>query len=83
MTKLPESCDPGMLDHLIFDLPLGTVGLAVESVPKVNWSRPEGTKATGCVGFLCPWILLVPVIPGGVGTDVVSHSTLILRSWVC
>jgi hypothetical protein len=32
--------------------PLGAVGLAIEFMPKVNWCRPEGTRATDWVGFL-------------------------------
>ena len=46
------------------------LGLAAEFVPKVSWHRPEGTQATGQAGFLHPWILLVTIIPGGVGTAV-------------
>ena len=63
--------------------PLGAVELATEFVPKVDWCRLEGTQATGQVEFLCLWVLLVPVIPSGVGPDVVSYSPLILKSWVC
>ena len=65
----------GVLEHLGVKLPLGVVGMAVEFVPKVNQGRPERTRVTGQVGFLCPWIPLVPVTPGGVGTDVVSSSS--------
>ena len=65
------------------ELPLGVVGLAEEFALKVNWHTLEGIWATGQVGFLCPWILLVPVTPGGVGTDIVSFSPLILQSWAC
>ena len=46
------------------------VGLAVEFIPKVDWSRQKRTLATGWVGFLCTWILLVPVTPSSVGKDV-------------
>ena len=63
------------------ELPLGVVGLTVESAPKVVQGtvpkRPEGTHATGPAEFLCAWVPLVPV-PPGVGTDVVSSSPLIL-----
>ena len=72
-----------MLERLGFEPPLGAVGLAVEFLPKVNQSIPEGAQATGRAVFLRPWSLLVPVTPGGVGTDVVSYSPLILRSWAC
>jgi hypothetical protein len=34
------------------------------------------------VGFLLPWILIVPVTPSDVETDVVLFSPVILRSWV-
>ena len=73
-----------MLEHLGVELLLGVVGLAAEFTPKVcsgHRFRPEGTHATGQAGFLCPWILLVPVTPSGVGTDVVFYSPVILRSW--
>lgn len=46
----------------------GAVGLVVEFVPKVNQGRLEGTQATDRVGFLIPWILLVPVTTSVVGT---------------
>ena len=85
VTKLLGSQDPvilGVLEHLGVEPPLGTVGLAAEFVPKVSQCRPEGTRPTGRVRFLHPWILLVPVTPGGVGT-VVFYSPLILRSWAC
>ena len=75
MAMLLRSCDSvilGMFESLGVELPLGVVGLAVEFVPKVNWHRLKGTRATGWAGFLCPWIPLVPVAPGGVGTDVSS-----------
>jgi hypothetical protein len=41
----------------------------------------ERTRATGCAWFLYLWLLLVPVTPGGVGTDVAFYSVVILRSW--
>ena len=69
----------GMLKCLGVELSLCIVGLAVEFKPKVCSGcllRPEGTHATGQVGFLGPWILLVPVTPS-VGTDVES-SPLVL-----
>ena len=75
MTKLLGSCDPvtlGVLENLGVELPLGVVGLAAEFGPKVCSGlqpRPEGTHITGQVGFLQPWIPLVPVTPSGVGTD--------------
>ena len=71
----------GVLECLGVELPLGVVGLAAEFRPKVCSGlqlRAEGTCATGRAGFLSPWILLVPVTPGGVGTDVVSSSPMIL-----
>jgi hypothetical protein len=64
----------GMLECLGVELPLGAVGLTVEFVPKVNWHRLEGSQVTGWEGFLCPWIPLFPVTPGGVATDVMSSS---------
>ena len=70
-----------MLEHLGVKLPLGVVGLTMKFVPKVcseHLLRLEGTQVTGQAGFLCPWILLVPVTPGGVGTGAMSSSTLIL-----
>jgi hypothetical protein len=67
-----------MLELLGVEPPLGVVGLAVEFAPKVKQSRPKGTQATGWAGFLHPWIPLVPVTLGGVGTDIVSSSPLIL-----
>jgi hypothetical protein len=84
--RILGSWDPGILvvlEWLGFEPPLGAMGLGVEFTPKVNWSRLEGTQATGQVEFLCLWVLLVPVIPSGVGPDVVSYSPLILKSWVC
>jgi hypothetical protein len=39
--------------------------------------------ATCQVGFLHPWILLVPVTLSYVGSDVVFSLPLILRSWAC
>jgi hypothetical protein len=72
-----------VLECLGFEPPLGALALSVEFAPKVNWHRPKGIRATGLVGFLCPWLLLVPVTPGGVGTDVVSYSPLTLWSWAC
>ena len=71
-----------MSEHLRVELPLGVVGLASEFAPKVcsgtSPDRLEGTHATGQVEFLGAWVPLVPVTPGGVGTDVVSSSPLIL-----
>ena len=64
----------GVLEHLGVEPPLGIVRQAEEFVPKVNWSRLEGTQAPGQMGFLCPWILLAPVTPRGVGIDVVFSS---------
>jgi hypothetical protein len=58
-----------MLERLGVDPLLGAVELATEFTPKVD--RHKVDQATIRVGFLCPWILLVPVIPGGVGIDVV------------
>jgi hypothetical protein len=58
-----------MLDHLGVELPLGVLGLVEEFAPKVNQSRPEKTRATGQVEFLCPWLLLVPVTHSGFRTD--------------
>ena len=69
-----------MLQCLGVDLPLGTVGLATEFVPKVCLGhRPslKGTPATGQEEFLGACVLLVPVT-SGVGADVVSASSLIL-----
>jgi hypothetical protein len=76
-----ESWDPGHVRAPGMELPLSVVGLAVEFGPRVCsglWPRPEGTHDSGQAGFLCPWIPLVSVTPGGVGTDVVSSSPLIL-----
>ena len=58
--------------------PLGAVDPDTKSVAKVDWCRLEGTQATGRVGFLGPWILLVPVTPGGFVTDIAFYSQLIL-----
>ena len=81
------SWDPGkildVLEHLGVVSPLGTMGMSAKFVPKLDSSQQEGTRATGQVGFQCPWILLVPVTPGSVQTDVVFYSLLILRSWAC
>jgi hypothetical protein len=68
----------GVLVCLGLEPPLGTVGLVAKFAPKINQVRPEGTQATGQVGLLCPWILLVRVTPGGIGTGVVSSSPMIL-----
>ena len=73
----------GVLECFEVESPLGAVGLAAEFAPKVNQDRPEGNQATGWARFLVHWILLVPVTPGIVRTDVVFYSPLILRSWVC
>ena len=66
---------PSSWECLRVELPLAVVGLAEKFVPKVNLHRLEGTRALGWVSYLCPWVLLVPVTPGGVGTDVVSSSS--------
>jgi hypothetical protein len=69
-----------MLECLGMELPLCVVGLAAEFGPKAcsgHQPRLEGTPATDQEGFICPWILLVLVTPGGVETDV-SSSPLIL-----
>ena len=71
-----------MLERLKVVPPLGAMGFSAEFKTKVDQRRLEGTGATGWVGFLCPRNLLVPVIPGGVGADVVFHSLVLLRSWV-
>ena len=71
-----------MLERLEVVSPLRSIGLSTEFESKVDQCRLEGTQATGWVGFLCPRNLLVPVIPGGVGADVVFHSLVLLRSWV-
>ena len=70
-----------VLECLGVELPLDVVGLAAEFLPNVcsgHEPRPEGSLATGWVRFLCPLISLVSVISGGVGTDVVSSSPLML-----
>jgi hypothetical protein len=83
VSKLLGFYDPvilGVLEHLRVELSLGVVGLAVEFTPKFcsgQLLRQEGTHSTGLVGFVGPWILLVPVTPG-VGTDIVSSDTMIL-----
>ena len=50
-----------VFESLGVEVPLGVAVLAGEFAPKVNQRRPEGTRATGQVGFLCPQVLLVPV----------------------
>ena len=83
MTILLGSWDPkilGVLELLGVEPSLGTMGLGIEFVPKVDWCRLEGTQATGQGVFLLSWILLAPVTPSGVGTDVVFSSSLFLRS---
>ena len=67
-----------MLEFLGFEPPLDAVGLAVEFLPKVNWSTVGRNQAMSWAGFLCPWILLVSVTLSCVGTDAVSYSTQIL-----
>jgi hypothetical protein len=80
VTKLLGSCDPRILDLLEglgLSLPLSILGLTVEFGPNVCsglWPRLEGTCITGQAGFLPPWVSLVPVTHGGVGTDVMSTS---------
>ena len=61
--------------------PLGAVGLSTEIPTKVDQQQLEGTRATGQEGSLCPWLLLVPVIPSGIGTNVVFYSLVILICW--
>ena len=86
MTKPLESWDLGILgvlEWLGMELPLNVVGLAAEAEfgPKVcsgHQLRPEGTCDTSWARFLCPRSPLVPVTPGGVGTDIVSSSPLVL-----
>ena len=73
----------GVLEHLRVETPLRTVRLDAEFVPNETQDRLEGTQATGREGVLCPWILLVSVTPGDVGTDVVFYSLLFLRTWMC
>ena len=78
VTKFLGSCDPvilGMLECLGAELPLGVVGLAVEF--GTGPDRRKGTCVNGLAEFLRAWVPLVPVTPG-VGTDVVSSSSLIL-----
>jgi hypothetical protein len=76
----------GMLEHLGVELPLGIVGLAVEFAPKVcsgNLPKQERTFTAGQAGFLCPWIWLVPVIPG-VGIDVfLTSDSMVLSMLEC
>ena len=70
-----------MLEHLGVELLLSVVGLATEFDPEVCSGlqpSPEGTCATGQAGFLCPWIPLVLVTLGSVGTHVVSSLPLII-----
>jgi hypothetical protein len=44
----------------------------------------SGVILTGLLLYVtCPWILLILITPGVVGTDVVSCSSLTLRSLVC
>jgi hypothetical protein len=52
VNKLLGSWDPGCVREP--GIPLSAVGLAAEFVPKVNWPRLEGTRATGQAGFLHP-----------------------------
>jgi hypothetical protein len=42
------------------------------------WPRLEGNLATDLVGFLHLWTPLVPVTPGGVGTDILLSRTGVL-----
>ena len=54
----------GMLEYPGVELPLGVVGLGMESVPKVcsgHRLRMEGSQATGCVGVPESLDLRVPV----------------------
>ena len=71
----------GVLGYLGVELPLGVMGLAMEFAPAQGTGpdRPEGTHATGLMEFLHTCVPLVPVTPG-VGTDVVSSSSLILSA---
>jgi hypothetical protein len=67
-------CNPGHVREPGSGVSFGFCGLAEEFASKVIWHRLEGIQATGQVEFLRSWILLVPVTPGGVGTDIVSSS---------
>jgi hypothetical protein len=73
------SWDPkimGMLECLEVVPPLGAMVLSNEFANKVNHHQLEEAVATGRVGFLSPWLLLVPVTPSDVGTDIVFYSPL-------
>jgi hypothetical protein len=88
VTKLLQSwdpeilgfCDPGCVRAPGISASSGCCGTGCR-VPAQG--KLEGTWATGWAGFPCPCVLLVAVTPGGFGTDVVSSSPLVLRSWVC
>ena len=67
-----------MLGSLGVEIPLGVMGLSADITPKANQPRPECTQVTGLAGILCPWILLIAIIPGGVRADDMSSSPLIL-----
>ena len=68
----------GALEHLEVLLLLGVTGLTAEFLPSVSHSRLEGTLATDWACFLHPWIPLIPVMPCGIGADVMSSTPLIL-----
>ena len=81
MTKLLGSWNPkilGMLECLEVVPPLGTMGLSTEFETKVDQCHAP----LGMWGFC----VLAPAGPrhsNPVETDVMFHSPVILRSWVC
>ena len=88
MTKFLGSWDHiilCVLEHTRVESPLSVVGRSVQLEPKIcsgHRLRLERTIATGFSGFLCPWILLVPVTTGFV-SDVVASSLMILGMLEC
>jgi hypothetical protein len=92
----PSSWDPGILgswnpkilgvlQFLEVVPPLGTMELSAVFKIKVDQHRPEGTRAAGQAGFLCPCSCWHQPLNDCFGTDVVfhSHHVVILWSWVC
>ena len=67
----------GVLGHVGVEVSLGA-GMAGELAVKVNQDKTGRNPCHWWVGFLCPWVLLVTVIPSDVGTDVKSYLTLLL-----
>jgi hypothetical protein len=73
----------GMLKYLEVGFPLGNFGLSGVFETKVYQLGPEGNPSHWSDKAPVSLLLLLKAPNNGFGTDVVFHSTVNLRSWVC